>query len=750
MISSNIFVLGIFLFFLFPVPYVFSLSSNDDISIIRQRILELTIWPLPENVSSTVQAALNFSSTLNSSCYWPDVNYTDQTVKGPWDTEKHIMRVTTMIQAVTVNGSSVKNDSKLLSNAHCALNVWLINDWKNPNWWFNEIGIPLEVTSQLLMLGDNVTSFEIEKIKEISFRAAWWIPSPFHVGANLVWQIQIEIYRSLATKNLTGIEQGFSRMWQDVTFANTTVAGVQNDWAYHFHAYQILSGSYGLLWANDILLFLQCSLNTPYQPKYETLLFFADFLIKGDTWQIMGNEWDWHVRGRGISSPNQLASHGFTTSWIRSLAQLIQLKETKVELINFADRLDNVPHTPQPIGNKHFFMSDYLVHRRANWTASIKIQSMRTIPAECILGQNIKDEHGGQGVLNIYRSGTNDYFNIFPILDWQAINGITVEHGVPLHLCDFGHFDIIRLYNVGGVSDGQYGLVYMDTANHNLTAQRSWYFYDDAIIALATNITLRTQTTAWTTLASRLLPTGQITIAFFNSTIHTLMDGNYSFPYIQNKTSNVQWIHLGGSDIGYLLQLQQQYDSLVVQVGIKTGDFNSIGPASFLVTERMLTLAINHGVGPYTLDYNYIILPNVSLESMPRVIKQYNEEQVFGCISTNNLFHGTMWPSLKRASFVLWDDNVTTFSCKSPLFEINIQLKHSGAYLFSETNKDFTLTVSHYKRWNVTVNAIVDRVGHGEGCSISSYIDATATNMTVMLPPTRAWLGASVNVTCKK
>ena len=169
-------------------------------------------------------------------------------------------------------------------------------------------------------------------------------------------------------------------------------------------------------------------------------------------------------------------------------------------------------------------------------------------------------------------------------------------------MCVGGGFPIIRTRFVGGVSDGQYGSVHMDTATHNLTAKRSWYFYDDAIIALASDLTLTTRTTAWTALASRLLPTGQITIGFFNSTIRTLQDGNYSFPYVQNKISNVQWVHVGGSDIGYLLQVQQKYASLEVQVGMKTGDYRTIGPSNYTITARMLTLAINHGVGPYTLS----------------------------------------------------------------------------------------------------------------------------------------------------
>ncbi|CAF1466011.1 unnamed protein product [Adineta steineri] len=275
----------------------------------------------------------------------------------------------------------------------------------------------------------------------------------------------------------------------------------------------------------------------------------------------------------------------------------------------------------------------------------------------------------------------------------------------------------------------------MDTISHNLIAKRSWYFYDDAIIALATNLTLTTQTTPWTTLASRLLLTGKITIGFFNSTVITLSDGNYSFSFNQEKTSsNVQWIHVGNSNIGYLLQSQQQYATLGFEFGIKTGNYLEIGPFNSTVTKRLLTIWIDHGLGPYTLNYNYIILPSISLESIPTLIKQYNDEQIFTCLSTTNSFHGTMWPTLKRASFVLWDNITTTFSCKSPLFEINIELSDAGAYLYSETITDFTVTASHATHTNGNIKVTVDQIGFGEGCSTSEKNNAKKTDITLALP----------------
>ncbi|CAF4486617.1 unnamed protein product [Rotaria socialis] len=176
------------------------------------------------------------------------------------------------------------------------------------------VSIPRLVTGQLLMLGDNTTNFEVQKITEISFRSDWWEHNP-GTGANLVWMLQIELYRSLATNNRTGIEQGFTRMWQDIVVSPLGGQGIQNDWSYHFQRTQLLSG---------------------------------------DAWMITNDRWDWQSIGRAIDRPDNL----------------------KMNLFSFADRIENKPDAVLLIGNKHFYTSDYQVHRRANWTTAIKMQSI--------------------------------------------------------------------------------------------------------------------------------------------------------------------------------------------------------------------------------------------------------------------------------------------------------------------------------------------------------------------------------------
>ena len=722
-------------------------SMNDDIVIIRQRVLEMIIWPKTNTISSIVKTAISYNEKMNSSCYWEDINYADRTL-AVWATEEHLTRVNVMIQALTVPGSSVHNDPQLTIGAHCALNVWLVRDWLNPNWWFNQIGIPLLVTGQLLMLGNNATDFEVQKITEISFRSDWW-QHDHGTGANLVWMIQVELYRSLATNNRTGLVQGFTHLWKDIVVLPLGGQGIQSDWSYHFHGTQILSAAYGQDWALAMFIFILCTENTQYELNQQEIITFANFLTKGDAWMIVNDRWDWQVIGRAIDRPHTSLKVEFQSNWIRSLAQLVQLNSLQSELLNFADRLDLKPNATSLTGNRHFYTSDYQTHRRVNWTSTIKMQSIRTQPTECINDENQKGEHLGQGVLNIYTTSATDYYKIFPLLDWQSINGITVEHDIPLEPCtQHGAFDLIKLSFVGGVSDDHYGLAMVDTASHHLTAKRSWHFYDDAIIALANNLTLTTQNRAWTTLVSRLIPEGNVTIGFFNGHILSLSDGfNYSFPYTMNQSENVQWIHIGKSNIVYLLQTQEFYSTLGAEVSTKTASYNTIGPYNNTITGRTVNVWLDHGLGPYTRNYSYIILPNINVKSVPELIERYQDEQVFACITNNNFVHGMAWSTLQRASFVLWNNITTTFSCQNSFFKIHARLKDAGAYLFHETISDFSITVSHPIRINNTITINIDRIGYGQGCTVVSN---STTNVTLMLPSSNQLLGKSVTVTCMK
>ena len=71
--------------------------------------------------------------------YWKDIDYSDQTWSS-WCTKKHLNRIKSILKAfgkarLLENGEYTK---KMIG----ALRYWLVNDFENPNWWHNQIGMP--------------------------------------------------------------------------------------------------------------------------------------------------------------------------------------------------------------------------------------------------------------------------------------------------------------------------------------------------------------------------------------------------------------------------------------------------------------------------------------------------------------------------------------------------------------------------------------------------------------------------------
>ena len=92
--------------------YISAHLADDDIRIIRQRLMTEIIWPAKENLSATATDAVSYTHALNSSCYWSDIDYQDKNISN-WSLFAHMLRITVMLQALTAPGSPVQNHTKL-------------------------------------------------------------------------------------------------------------------------------------------------------------------------------------------------------------------------------------------------------------------------------------------------------------------------------------------------------------------------------------------------------------------------------------------------------------------------------------------------------------------------------------------------------------------------------------------------------------------------------------------------------------
>ena len=712
----------------------------DDVDVLYSRFFA-SLTPDPSDVPSVVAEAKTYQSRLNSSCYFTDVDYFDQS-RDVWATSDHMSRLLTMTEALTAPSSPLLNDTTLSNHVHCGLQVWFTRGYTNPNWWWNVIGIPLDASSMMLLLSrDRLSSSEVASFSNLTFNANWWTDD-WGGGANLVWEIQIQLYRGVTTRNLTAINQGFARMWQDVVVQPLSLEGVMTDYSYHFHGTQLLNGAYGAVWTADILQFALNAQGTSYALNASQAAVFAQFLTQGNAWMSLGAVWDFPAIGRAVDRPGAGGPDlGFSASALRQFAALAPAYAPA--LTAYADRVDGRVGAEPLIGHRHFYTSDYSVYRRPGFVVTLKLHSVRTVPTECDNYENLKGEHLGDGVLNVYsgaqeRGETPPYEDIFPVWDWQQLNGVTCEADVPLLYCGPETDDVFRVRTttfVGGVSDGRMGVAAMDTATHNLTVQRTWVFLPTGVLALASNLSDPTQADVRTTLHSRVLPArgvgAEVTVGWANGTMGVVADGRHQWP-----AGEVRWVHAGG--VGYVADVALV---LGAEVGEAIGNYATIGPTNRTVSKRLVTTWMEHGRGLKEARAIYAVLPNVTAEEMREAFDGFDVR----CPVYAEGVHAVGWPALRRAWVVVWPGakgGEATWECQAGGWAMRL-VAPVGLWMVEEDGRGFTVTAAMPVVAGKAAQVRVGRAGVGEGCERQG----NETVVTVVWP-TGELLGKSVQVRC--
>ena len=177
-------------------------------------------------------------------------------------------------------------------------------------------------------------------------------------------------------------------------------------------------------------------------------------------------------------------------------------------------------------------------------------------------------------------------------------------------------------------------------------------------------------------------------------------DGIYSFLPHEGRIS---WLHADGTAWIVL----SEYAALTIDCRNKSGYVNQFGPWNFQMQGRLLTAAIVHGRGPTnnSLSYSYIILPNVTIDTIASFSNRYislkDNLHTLENRQLNNStlhMHATCHPSVHRASFVLFENASTLgdgiFSNCSAL-SLSVYMERAAAFLYSENSDSFTITAAH-------------------------------------------------------
>ncbi len=431
------------------------------------------------------------------------------------------------------------------------------------------------------------------------------LTGPVPVGENLVWSCYTHLCLGLLKDdaNLLGqVRDAMAGVCQV-----TTDDGIQADRSFHQHGPQLYTGGYGGAFAYDVSQYVLLTRNTEFVLPPAALGAFADYLADGVVWSLYGSYFDVSVMGREAVRQSASGANGMyallqASQFDSPRAAELREAATKMlaswqwtlppELAAIAANLSaSRALAAWPSGHRHYFQSDYTVHRRPGWFASVKMFSTRTKSGESTNDENLLGSRQSDGRFYLVFDG-DEYFDgdVRAALDWTRLPGITVERKPDAADATYGFG---KRNFVGGVGDDAGGVSAMDYAplNATLTAKKSWFFFDDSIVFLTNSIEGTLSVPVETIVEQWPLRDPAAPLDGFGNWL--ACDGiGYWFPNgmsnlrIDRSTHSGTWAALGGS--------------------------TDATPRS----ASFLTLRLDHGLAPVAADAAYAIVPGATAQSM--------------------------------------------------------------------------------------------------------------------------------------
>ena len=525
---------------------------------------------------------------------WADLNYADKARTG-WQPTEHVMRIVEMALAYRRDDSPLHNDADLKAHIMSALDCWAAKDPICVNWWYNEIGVPMQMERALFLMEPDLSPERMAAGYKVLERAKIGM-----TGQNLVDVSQITIGRACLQGDGDLCAKAFAAIANEIRV--TTKEGIQHDMSFHQHGAQLYNGGYGLGFSIDCAHIAALAAGTRFAFPKEKIDILSNYILDGQQWMFRGDVMDYSVQGRGITRVG-LPSRAIISA-CQDMIKLATPRRKEFEAFIRTLKGEDPPGAVL-IGNKHFWRSDFMVHRRKAYNASVRMASKRMRRTEVVNSEGLKSDHLSDGLTYVYVKG-DEYEGIFPVWDWRKLPGITCLQGdrpFTPSIVGMGKYTF-----VGGASDGMYGCAAFDFAVDGVTAKKAWFFFDDEIVCLGSGITCAAEDPVVTTLNQCRLR-GDVTVCDATGT-RKLDKGDRSL-------DGVKWIY--HDSIGYLFP---QPASLHVKNDAQMGSWKGINAyqSPDPVSMDVFSAWIDHGAKPTDASYEYILLPGAGLDGMANCI----------------------------------------------------------------------------------------------------------------------------------
>ncbi len=553
---------------------------DRDIDLIRHRLVA-------RYAAGNFADGARYLATQRPDGSWPDIDYADRSLN--WSPQKHVDRLKEIAIAYRNQKSPLHGSAEARDAVARGLAFWYRRKPGTENWWSNEIGQQLTLEPILVLMAGDLPA-------ELVTTGATYLHDPVQLasykftGQNLVWCAGEQFVRGVLRDSEADLAAAVHVM-EGADVVTSDVEGIQYDHSFHQHGPQLYVGGYGLNFLKDGTDNALLVAGTRFAYATDKIDVLSDYLLDGARLMVRGKMLDNGAIGREIARPGAGQE---AVGLLPVLDNMGLLKpDKKADYDALKAHIAGTGASSSFVGHKHFWNSDFTVHHRAAYYASVKMVSARTYGTETINGENLKGYWLPFGVTYVARRG-DEYVDIFPVWDWAHLPGVTSPDQVPRFL---SHVDQLNTF-VGGVSDGRYGAAAMKVdvdKQTSIHAHKAWFFFDDEFVALGAGISSTGATAVSTTLNQSLQEGGVI------------VDG-HSVAAGRQPIRDVSWVLHDG--IGYVFP---EKATAVVSTGPRSGSWSDINSlqARTPVSKSVFALWLDHGVRPSGASYQYIVVPDI-------------------------------------------------------------------------------------------------------------------------------------------
>jgi hyaluronate lyase len=599
------------------------------------------------SLQATEETAREALSTALPDGSWADLQY-----RAPSGHEfqlaQHVSRVASMAEAFRTPGQALHQDPELAAAVARALDYahalagqgWLTSG----GWWQQQVHIPRKLGETLLLMEGALSAEVVARtVQTIRYHLMEEAPRGkdiiWHVtllppdappgeaqqatGENMVWMALNHLYLALAANDVEKAGHVQAQMAGQCAIQHGPTRqpyheGIKEDYSFHQHGALLYTGGYGRSFFGDVPIYLWATRSTSYQVPAEGIEAFARYALDSTEWCVYENYYDPSCQGREITRPERGPMP--VPLALLVLASLTHPRQDDARRAVRCFRQYNASYQHQtaplwaaltqagaadaPLGHRHFWESDYTVHRGDGYFASLRMFSDRTRPAECISAEGKTSWHQANGLLWVFLRG-GDYAanDVLPTLDWLRLPGITVErrHLEPAEGFEGWPPPLGHRAFVGGAFTSERGVSAMELAAMvpPLTARKSWFFLGDVIVALGSDIGCPSDNPAETTVNQWPLTDADAPLIVEGRGVRS------AAPW-QEELQAPRWAHCDG--IGYYFPEPQP---LRAQRAIQRGSWHDMSDSQSAAEHAhpFLTLWFDHGAQAKGAAYAYALLP---------------------------------------------------------------------------------------------------------------------------------------------